>query len=242
MIRKVIFNKITFKNFNDNDFNEIILSKGYFVFPAAPALVNIKYEKYYHNSLIRADHVFFDSGFFVILLRIFKNISVKKFSGFKFLKLFFNYLKNNNNNIILSVDPNKKSLNINNAYFRKLGLTKVFNYKAKNYKGKKILDKELLNLIKKIKPNFIIINIGGGKQEILASYLKENLKKKQTIICTGAAISFFTGDKEPINSQIDRLYLGWFIRLLYNPSIFLKRYLKALELISMVLTNRINVN
>ena len=45
MIRKVIFNKITFKNFTDNDFNEIILSKGYFVFPAAPALVNIKYEK-----------------------------------------------------------------------------------------------------------------------------------------------------------------------------------------------------
>ena len=68
-------------------------------------------------------------------------------------------------------------------------------------------------------------NIGGGVQEILGLYLKKNLKNKTTIICTGGAISFFTKDQAPVNSFIDQIYLGWFVRLLFNPIIFWKRYL-----------------
>ena len=77
----------------------------------------------------------------------------------------------------------------------------------------------------KLKPNFILINIGGGTQEVLGLYLKEKLAFKPTIICTGAAISFFTKDQAPINSLIDQLYLGWFMRLIFNPLIFSKRYM-----------------
>ena len=71
--------------------------------------------------------------------------------------------------------------------------------------------------IKKVKPDFILTNIGGGRQEILGLYLKEQLKIKTTILCTGAAISFFTKDQAPINAMIDKLYLGWFLRLIFNP-------------------------
>ena len=92
MISKVIFKKIAFNNINPNKFKKYILKNGLFVFPAGPALANIEKSKKYHNSLQKADLVFFDSGFFVLLLRIFKNIKVKKFSGYKFLNLFFNNL------------------------------------------------------------------------------------------------------------------------------------------------------
>lgn len=84
-------------------------------------------------------------------------------------------------------------------------------------------------------------NIGGGTQEILGLYLKKNLKIKTTILCTGAAISFFTKDQAPINSLIDRLYLGWFIRLIFNPFVFTERYLYSLRLIPMLISSKIKI-
>ena len=62
-------------------------------FPAGPALVNIEKSKKYYQSLRYADLVFFDSGFFVLLLRFFKNINVQKFSDLNFLIYFFHTLK-----------------------------------------------------------------------------------------------------------------------------------------------------
>ena len=84
-------------------------------------------------------------------------------------------------------------------------------------------------------------NIGGGKQEILGLYLKKNLKIKTTILCTGAAISFFTKDQAPINSLVDKFYLGWFVRLIFNPLVFSKRYLYSLKLIPMVIFSKIKI-
>ena len=66
-------------------------------------------------------------------------------------------------------------------------------------------------------------------------------KFKTTILCTGAAISFFTGDQAPINSFIDRYYLGWFVRLIFNPYIFFKKYMIGLKLIPMVLFSKIRI-
>ena len=120
-----------------------------------------------------------------------------------------------------------------------MGVKKVYNYLAPNYEIKNFSDRKLLNKIKKINPDFILTNIGGGKQEILGLYLKKNLKTKTTILCTGAAISFFTRDQAPINSLIDKLYLGWFVRLIFNPFIFFKRYLYGLKLIPMVIFSKI---
>ncbi len=89
MIKKVLFKNIVFTNLKKKNFSKIINKKGYFVFPAAPALASIGNSKNYYKSLVNADYVFFDSGFFVILLRFFKNINVDKFSGYKFLNYFF---------------------------------------------------------------------------------------------------------------------------------------------------------
>ena len=100
-------------------------------------------------------------------------------------------------------------------------------------------DKLLIKKINKFKPSIILINIGGGTQEILGSYIKNQISFKTRIFCTGAAFSFFTGDQAPINDFIDKLYLGWLLRLIYNPSTFLKRYLYSLRLIPMVVFSKI---
>ena len=241
MITKVIFRRIKFDNIYPKNFNKYIVKKGLFVFPAGPALATIDQSKKYHESLIKADIVFFDSGFFVLLLKFLKNLSVIKFSGYRFLNLFFNYLKNNKKKSIFCIDPNSKFSKSNKNLLKSLGVQKVHNYLAPNYKSKSLLDRKLLQKIKKVRPDFVLMNIGGGKQEILGLYLKQNLKIKTTILCTGAAISFFTKDQAPITGLIDRLYLGWFVRFIFNPLIFSKRYFYSLRLIPMVIFNKIKV-
>ena len=241
MSRNIIFKKISFNNLNYKNFDKFIIKKGLFVFPAGPALVNIEKSKKYYESIKKADLVFFDSGFFVLLLKIFKNIGVDKFSGYKFLRLFFDYLKKNKNKKVFCIDPNLKFSKSNKIFLKNLGLKKIYNYLAPKYQAKSLSDKKLLKKIKKIKPDFIMTNIGGGTQEILGLYLKKNLKFKTTILCTGAAISFFTKDQAPINSLIDRLYLGWFIRLIFNPFVFTERYLYSLRLIPMLISSKIKI-
>ena len=122
-----------------------------------------------------------------------------------------------------------------------MGIKKIYNYLAPKYQINDFSDKKLLQEIKKVKPDFILTNIGGGSQEILGLYLKKNLKIKTTILCTGAAISFFTKDQAPINSLIDKFYLGWLVRLIFNPLVFFKRYLYSLRLIPMVILSEVKI-
>lgn len=243
MIKKIIFKHIHFSNYNHKDFNKIIKKKGLFLFPSGPGLASINKEYDYHRSLVNADFVFFDSGYFVFLLKILKKIRVEKFSGFLFIKFFFNFLSKNFKTKIVSVDPNSILSKSNYNYILNLGLKEknLINYIAPKYKKKKIVDKKLLKIINKTNPDFVLINIGGNVQEILGNYLKINAKRKTRIICTGAAISFFTGDQAPINQLLDKFFLGWFIRILYNPKIFLLRYIKTFKLFFIVLSEKIIV-
>ena len=98
-----------------------------------------------------------------------------------------------------------------------------------------------MRIIKKIRPEYILINIGGGTQEILGLYIKKNINFKCTILCNGAAISFFTGDQAPINAFLDKFIFGWLIRIIFNPCVFLPRYLKSVKLISLVSKNNIKI-
>ena len=79
-------------------------------------------------------------------------------------------------------------------------------------------------------PVHVVIGIGGGVQEKLGLYLKENLRARPAIHCIGAALAFLTGDQPPIPMWADRFYLGWLLRLLRQPRVFGPRYLSALKL------------
>ena len=240
-MKKIIFNNIRFINLNHKEFHKVISKNGLFVFPSAPGIASIKEKTKYYNSLKQADYVFFDSSLFVLLLKIMKNTKCIRFSGFKFLKFFFKYLKKNNNTSIFLIDPNKNYSKSNFKFINKICINskKIHNYIAPIYNSDNLNDLKLLKEINRYKPKVILINIGGGTQEILGLYLKQKLNFKCKIICTGAAISFFTKDQAPINDFIDKLYLGWFVRLIYNPFSFSKRLFYALKLVKIVLEGKV---
>jgi N-acetylglucosaminyldiphosphoundecaprenol N-acetyl-beta-D-mannosaminyltransferase len=223
-------------NFFETNYNltmELLIKKGgYIVMPAASALVNIKNNSVYYNSLKKSTAAIFDSGFFCILILVFKFLKFKKFSGYKFLKLFFND-KNLKNRRILSLDPTDKDSKLNNSYLKFNKFKFVRNYICPIYDRNNVEDKNLLILINKYKPHIVLINIAGGIQEPLALYIKNNSSNKLISICSGAAISFFTGSQAKINDWIDNLYLGWFYRILHNPKIII-RVIKSFYLIILV--------
>ena len=99
----------------------------------------------------------------------------------------------------------------------------------------KINDEMLLGKIKKSKPNVIFIQIGGGIQESLGFFLKQKLNYNPSIICTGAALAFLSGEQAKIPKWADRFYLGWFIRCLKSPKVFVPRYFKAIRLAYLLL-------
>ena len=202
---------------------------GVLVAPAASALVDINKNKHYYKALKNADIAILDSGFFCILLRVFKKYKVIKLSGFLFLRRFlFNFKKNKK---IFLVNPSIKENKTNSKYLRNLGIRNFKCYISPIYK--KIEDKNLIKKINEFKPHYIMINLGGGIQEILGVYIKNNIKFKSSIMCTGAAIAFLTGEQAPINKYVDRAYLGWLVRFLWNPKKYYKRTLKSFSLIKL---------
>ena len=223
-------------NFHDYDYQNIIkeINKGgYLVAPAASALYSIKKNHKYLNALQKSRISIFDSGYFCILLRLFRNIKVKKNSGYLFLKTFLNDMTIKNKKIYL-VDPSFEDSKFNKNYLLSKKIYNIKSYVAPLY-GNKIEDFKLLQEINFFRPDYIIINIGGEIQEILALFLINNLKKKTSIFCTGAAIAFLTKRQAPINDYIDKFYLGWLVRLIYNPRVYFSRVLKSIKLIKFFL-------
>ena len=241
MIDKIKYKNITFNNLSEKDFPNLMNGDGLFTFPAAPPLATLELNSEYHKSLISSDYVFFDSGYFVLLLRYLKGIKVNKFSGYKFLKLLFKHLNSNKEKKIFLVDPFAKNSEKNLEYLQNLGCVNIKKYVAPIYDPISIKDENLLREIKNFQPEFIVINLGGGVQEVLGYFLKININFKSKIICTGGAISYFTKDQAPINDMIDKLYLGWFFRLLFNPMVFIPRLSKSLSLFFKVLKDKVEI-
>ena len=243
-MNKIKIIKIFNINFIDAKYNDVksLLDKGgLLVAPSGPGLASIKNDIKYHASLKNADIVLFDSGYLCLLLRVIKNIKVKKFSGLLFLKKFLSNLKQKNRKKIFLVDPSKDESDTNKKYFKTLNINQIYQYVAPIYKKGKIYDTKLLNRINKIKPKYIIINLGGNVQEVLGYYLKKNLNYKPSIICTGAAISYFTKKQATIPDFLDKIYLGWLVRCLFNPLKFIPRYLSAFKLYFIFIYDKNNI-
>jgi len=210
----------------------ILKNGGLMVVPAAPALATIQNDKKYYDAILNADFAIPDSGFMLLILRLLKGIKMNKFSGYSFLHSFFDELKINNSGTLFLVDPTIEDSEINNKFLNEIDIMikKSNHYCAPIYDKKDIIDYELLKIIEKVRPKFIMINLGGGVQERLGSFLKNNLSYKPGIICTGAAIAFFTGSQANIPLWIDNLYFGWLWRCIKDPKIFIPRYLMAFKL------------
>ena len=227
-MKKFSFKEIKFYSGNYDQIKYEFDKGGVLVAPAASALANIDIDKQYYSSLKKSKIAILDSGFFCILLRVFRFQKVKKLSGFLFLKTFLDNFKNQQK--ILFIDPSRKSNILNTKFLKSKKIINFKTYIAPNYK-KKFFDLKLLNLVNNYKPKYIVINIGGGSQEPLAIYINKNIKYNASIMCTGAALAFMTGEQAPINKFIDKIYLGWLTRIIWNPKLYLGRILKSFKII-----------
>ena len=239
-IKKIKIFDIIFIDANYNYLKKLLDKGGLLVAPSGPGLASIKNDIKYYHSLKNANIVLFDSSYLCLLLKIIKNINVKKFSGLLFLTKFLSSLKNTKEKIFL-VDPSESESNANKKYFKKLKINKIYQYISPIYKKDKIFDIKLLNRIKKIRPKYIVINLGGNVQEVLGYYLKKNLSYKPSIICTGAAIAFLTKKQAQIPDFLDKLHLGWMVRCIFNPLKFIPRYLTAFKLYFIFLNDKNNI-
>jgi len=241
-IKKIKFHNINFHNIINFESISKNFKKGVFIcFPSGPGLSTLDTDTLYKKALMKSDFNLFDSGLFVLLLKI-SNIKVAKYSGFKFIRDILSFFKFNNINNFLFVDPSFQISKQNRNYLKKNFIeSKFHHYVAPKYDYANPFDLKLLRIIETLKPSFLIINIGGNIQEKLGLWIKNNSSYNINIVCTGAAISFLTKSQAPINTFIDRFYLGWFVRCFYNPKIFFPRYIRALTLISIYCKNFKNI-
>jgi UDP-N-acetyl-D-mannosaminuronic acid transferase (WecB/TagA/CpsF family) len=223
---------IDFINSTPENVVGILKNGGLLVVPAAPALINIKKDPVYYQSLLTADVVIPDSGYMALLWNIFHRKKINRISGLEFLVSFFKDEDVKTSSEFLLVDPRATEAQHNFNYLRSEGFNVAddISYLAPMYEKDHVEDALLLNMIERKKPKYVIINLGGGTQEKLGAYLKTHLSYKPAIICTGAAIAFLTGQQASIPSWGDKFFLGWLFRCIQNPKIYVPRYFKAFQL------------
>jgi UDP-N-acetyl-D-mannosaminuronic acid transferase (WecB/TagA/CpsF family) len=204
--------------------------RGYTVVPAAPALARIDRDPTYARALLQADLAIADSGFMVLLWRFLRRRKLTRVSGLRYLLTLLNKAPLREAGVFFVLP----SLSAREKTLRWLGgqnfnITEAETYIAPVY-GHNVVDESLVELLDQRRPEQIIIAIGGGTQEKLGWYLREQLSYRPAIHCIGAALGFLTGDQPSIPLWADKFYLGWLLRLLRQPKLFGPRYLSAFRL------------
>jgi len=218
---------------------------GVMAVPAAPALATIFEDKQYHASLKESRFAIFDSGFLCLLLLAFKGISVRKMSGLDFLRFFLRDIGQLESGTVFLIDPAPADSDANRTLIMQCGyaLEVTHQYVAPMYPAGEISDPNLVQVLRELRPRYIILNLGGGVQERLAIYLSKHLDLyAPSIICTGAAIAFLTGRQAAIPRILDRLYLAWLARCLTDYRRFVPRYLRGFRLLPMIINETITEN
>ena len=205
---------------------------GLVVAPAAPALVDLERDEDYRQALTEADLVITDSGLLVIIWNLIKSDHVHRVSGLEYLELLLQRPEFGRPGSSFWVMPSRESMGRNLAWLNSQGhaVREEDCYLAPKYQPGPINDPALLKQVHDRRPQHIIVCVGGGVQERLGLFLKRECDYRPAIHCIGAAIGFLSGDQVHIPAWADRLVLGWFFRCVSNPSRFVPRYFRALQL------------
>jgi len=226
---------------------EKILQGGLLMAPAAPGLAhNLNEDATYRTALQRADILLPDSGLMVLLWnRILPNGSrpIQRISGLEFLHEF---LKSPITQKALEnsswIMPNEQESIMNQKWMENetgINIPPSNLYIAPHYPTTgEIDDKALVEQVAQCQSSIVLINIGGGTQERLGAYLRQQLSPTPAILCCGAAIAFLAGGQTSIPGWADKLKLGWFLRCLSNPGSYIPRYWKAKALIPLLIKHR----
>jgi UDP-N-acetyl-D-mannosaminuronic acid transferase (WecB/TagA/CpsF family) len=204
---------------------------GYLVAPSGTCFTRLREDETYRRAILAADVAIADSGLMVLTWRLLRREKIQRISGLRYLQQLLTKLKRDENARFLWILPNERARQKLLDYSRLEAFPTTIEdcYVAPRY-GLEIKDRDLLAFAEKRRPAHVVIAIGSGPQEKLGHYLRENLSYRPAIHCIGAALGFITGDQGAIPDWADRLYLGWFFRLLAQPRTFIPRLSRALEL------------
>jgi UDP-N-acetyl-D-mannosaminuronic acid transferase (WecB/TagA/CpsF family) len=219
---------------------EIMRNGGLVVVPAAPALKDLDRNPDYRDALLNADLVLTDSAFMVLIWNRLQSQPIKRLSGLEYLRelLFEPEVRQSGNTLWIMASPISAKRNL--AWLEGQGITipEDHIYMAPIYGSGSISDPALLERLNRLRPQHVIMTIGGGTQERLGLYLKRNLAYRPAIHCIGAAIAFLSGDQVHIPVWADKFYLGWLLRSLSEPKRYIPRYWGAFKLLPLMLRHR----
>lgn len=212
---------------------------GLLVVPAAPALKNLPHDPEYREALLQADLVITDSSFMVMLWNLLQRDSVYRLSGLAYLRELLDRLRKCDHQEILWIMPTLASARKNIEWLQAEGVSASEDdcYVAPIY-SRPIEDETLLALLRDRRPKHLVVGLGGGTQERLGLYLRNNLGYSPAIHCIGAAIAFLSGDQVHIPTWADRFYLGWLFRCAAEPKRYCPRYWDARHLLSLLVRYR----
>ncbi len=208
---------------------------GLLVVPAAPALKDIPFEPAYRESLLQADLAITDSAFMVLIWNLIARDTVSRLSGLEYLRelLLEDDVRRPNNTLWIMASPASARKNLKWLREQGIEIPEECIYMAPLY-GKTIEDADLLERLARLRPQHVVVTVGGGTQERLGLYLKRNLAYLPAIHCIGAAIAFLSGDQVYIPVWADKFYLGWLFRSLSDPRRYMPRYWDARQLFGLM--------
>jgi UDP-N-acetyl-D-mannosaminuronic acid transferase (WecB/TagA/CpsF family) len=221
---------------------KMVVEKGLLLAPAAPALLSMQTISAYRDALLGADTVIADSGFMVLLWNALERDAVPRISGLRYLRALLNRkeIRQPGKTLWVMAGPDSARRNLEWLATAGIAVPNQCVYLAPMYRPD-INDPILLEKIGTVRPDHIIVTIGGMTQERLGFYLKKNLNYRPGIHCIGAAIAFLSGDQVKIPDWADRLYLGWLFRVWSNPRLYAPRYWQAVRLTTLLLRYRSNL-
>ncbi|WP_353063211.1 WecB/TagA/CpsF family glycosyltransferase [Tunturibacter psychrotolerans] len=213
---------------------------GLLVVPAAPALKDLDRSPDYRDALLNADLAITDSAFMVLIWNRLQPIPIKRLSGLEYLRdlLLEPDVRQPGNTLWIMASPVSTKRNLDWLAGQGIVIPEDNIYMAPMYGTAPIDDPTLLERLNRLRPQHVIVTIGGGTQERLGLYLKRNLAYRPAIHCIGAAIAFLSGDQVHIPVWADKFYLGWLFRSLAEPKRYIPRYWDARKLLAIMLRNR----
>jgi N-acetylglucosaminyldiphosphoundecaprenol N-acetyl-beta-D-mannosaminyltransferase len=218
---------------------ELLAKGGLLVVPAAPALKNLSQDMAYRDALLQADLAIADSSLMVMLWNFMQKDNIRRLSGLEYLAELLTHTEVREPGGAFWIMANPASAVTNLVWLQRQGIEVLPEdvYLAPIYAGE-IEDEALLQAIRQRRPRHIIVTLGGGTQERLGLYLKQNLQSSLAIHCIGAAIAFLSGDQVRIPMWADRFFLGWLFRCLSEPGRYVPRYWSARKLVGLMLRYR----
>lgn len=214
-------------------------SGGLLTVPSAPSLAEMSRDPFLRQAYAESDWAVMDGGYVALVLRLVFRRRWPRISG---LQLLERLLGTNGHHRsvpfaerrVLWVMPGAAEEARVGKLLAGLGFEadRQHFYQAPVYRTPEDYnDHALRDTVLRFRPDWVVLGIGGGKQEKLGYCLRTALREEGSplpvILCTGGAIAFLSGGQAHIPVWADRMYLGWLLRIIDNPRTFARRYWNA---------------